>query len=114
MKLISRVLWGSLVTAVVIGALFVLVFPTRAFIDQRSAIASSKRELAEVEAEVASLNADVDRLRTPTEIERLARERFGLIIPGEQAYVLRPPQTGSATFPDGWPWPGFARLINGS
>ena len=53
-----------------------------------------EREVGALRVETARLTADVDRLRTdPDYIEQIAREKLGLIKPGER--VLKLPPAGS-------------------
>jgi cell division protein FtsB len=53
-----------------------------------------EREVGALRAEAARLTADVDRLRTdPDYIEEIARERLGLVKPGERVLKL-PPASG--------------------
>lgn len=74
----------------VVAFLFVAVFPTRTYLTQRRELAASARRLALFVEENAKLQAAADRLQRDDEIERLARERFGLVKPGEEAYVVFP------------------------
>ena len=41
------------------------------------------------------------QLKSPSEIERIARERYGMVKPGEQAYAAVPgaPTTSTTTLP---------------
>ena len=56
---------------------------------------SLEREVGVLRADTAKLTAEVDRLRTdPEYIEQIAREKLGLVKPGERVYKL-PPATGS-------------------
>jgi cell division protein FtsB len=73
-----------------IGALFVLFFPMRQLVQQRSDIASLEQRLAALRTENGRLSKDVDRLSDPKELEVLARERLGLVRPGERAYFVEP------------------------
>jgi cell division protein FtsB len=58
-------------------------------------VASLEREVGVLRADTAKLTAEVDRLRTdPEYIEQIAREKLGLVKPGERVYKL-PPATGS-------------------
>jgi cell division protein FtsB len=66
--------------------------------DRQHQFESKLVELDEVNAEVASLEAHnerlkarVDLLNTPTGIEEVAREKLGLVKPGELAYAVVPP-----------------------
>jgi cell division protein FtsB len=54
-----------------------------------------KREVAQLQHQLATLKKENERLKkqrnalfTDEEIEKLARERFGLVKPGEKAYVV--------------------------
>jgi cell division protein FtsB len=79
-----------LVSVVAIGVLFVGVFPTRALLTQRGDIAEAQHELDVIAAANAELEARIEALRTNAEIERLAREKYGLVRPGEEAYAILP------------------------
>lgn len=58
-------------------------------------VATLEREVVVLRADTARLTAEVDRLRTdPEYIEQIAREKLGLVKPGERVYKL-PPATGS-------------------
>lgn len=82
---------------VVVGLLFVVVFPVRAWMDQRAAVDRSERQLEVLEQEQQRLTQDTRRLRDPREIERIARERYGMTRPGEQAWSVVPPSTTTTT-----------------
>jgi cell division protein FtsB len=57
---------------------------------------SLEREVAVLRVETSRLTAEVDRLRTDPEfIEQMARERLGLVKPGDRVYKL-PPSPGPA------------------
>ncbi len=57
---------------------------------------SLEREVAVLRVETSRLTAEVDRLRSDPEfIEQMARERLGLIKPGDRVYKL-PPSPGPA------------------
>jgi hypothetical protein len=47
-------------------------------------------------AENAKLDQRRQQLQTDAEIERLAREQYGLVKPGEEAYAILPPKPGPA------------------
>ena len=57
---------------------------------------SLEREVAVLRVETSRLTAEVDRLRSDPEfIEQMARERLGLVKPGDRVYKL-PPSPGPA------------------
>lgn len=80
-----------------IGFMFVAVFPTRTFFQQRSAIAAAEERLVVLRQENRKLEKSAGLLRTDAEIERIARARHNLVKPGEEAYVVLPaPNEGQA------------------
>ena len=86
-----RRLLGPLIGGAVLVVFLVAgVFPTRTYLHQREAIAAEERKVAVLSAENEKLAARVDRLHTDAEIERLAREQYNLVRPGEEAYAILP------------------------
>lgn len=67
------------------------IFPFRQIIADRRSVALAQEKLAALEAENDRMEAEVVVLHTDDEVERLARERFGLVRPGEIAYVAVAP-----------------------
>ena len=58
-------------------------------------IAANKTLISNLRADVAGLEGDntsrrraVEELQTPEGIERAARERYGMVEPGEQVYIV--------------------------
>jgi cell division protein FtsB len=83
---------------VVVGLLFVVVFPVQAWMSQRADLHASEHRLAVIRAQRERLEQQVKRLDDPAEIERLARQLYGMVRPGEQAYVAVPgPPTTTTT-----------------
>ena len=94
--------WVTVVIGVAGGLALLLVFPTRAWLDQRAETRATEQRLATLQAANGALQARVTALQTPEEIERVAREQYNLSRPGEQVYSVLP-----AGLPDGLPpgWP---------
>ena len=62
----------------------------------RAAVVEEEAALAELEARIDSLSAAADSLRTdPGTLERIARERFGMIREGETLYRFVPEDSES-------------------
>jgi cell division protein FtsB len=79
------------------GAAFLTqVVPYRQIIDSQRQVNNARSQLATLEAENETLQADVDALGTPEEIEKLAREKLGYVRPGETSYVVLDPPAGRA------------------
>ncbi len=68
-----------------------LISPARAWWTQRDEIGDLESQLSEQLDQNAELQGRVDALNTDEEIERLARERYGLVRPGDESYVVLPP-----------------------
>jgi cell division protein FtsB len=95
LKLAARSLRRAIVPALVLLTLAVLlvgVFPTRTYLAQRRAAAEAQEKLDVLETENELLASRVEQRDTDAEIERLAREQYGLVRPGEEAYAIRRPR----------------------
>ncbi len=80
-----------------VGLLFAFVYPTRTFLDQRDQMNRARQQLSVLDRENAKLSAEAKRLQNDAEIERIARERYGLVRPGERPFVIIPAPTTSTT-----------------
>ncbi|HEY3831734.1 MAG TPA: septum formation initiator family protein [Acidimicrobiia bacterium] len=76
-------------------ALFVFVYPTRALLSQGNDIGQTRHDLAALQQQNRTLELEVLKLRTPAEIERIARQRFNMIKPNEHLYAVVPAQPGA-------------------
>jgi hypothetical protein len=90
--------------ACLLGALAIGVFPTRSFLDQRSETSQTERRLAVLRDQNKELADRLKALQTPEEIERLAREEYNLVRPGEEAYSVLPAPLPPLQLPDIWPF----------
>ena len=82
-----------------VGFLFAFVYPTRTYLDQRKQIASAQDRLDVLNTQTRSLERDTERLRGDAEVERIAREQYGLVRPGETPYVIVPATTPTTAPP---------------
>ena len=88
----------SVATIVVVGLLFVVVFPVQAWMRQRADLSTSERRLEVIHQERVKLERQAARLTQPGEVERIARALYGMVRPGEQAYAAVPgPATTTTT-----------------
>jgi len=86
--------WGWVLAVVLLGALALTVsgiLPFRQLISQQRQIEHSQEQLAALTSENRALAEDIEMLGTDAEIERIARDQFGLVRPGEVAYVVVTP-----------------------
>ncbi len=82
--------WLVVGGVLVVGLLLVAVFPTRTYLSQRQALAATDRRLEVLTSQNRELAERVRLLNTDDEIERLAREQYSLVRPGEEAFVILP------------------------
>ena len=99
-----RLILPVLATALLVGVLVVGVFPTRSYLSQRRAIAAAGAQAGQLGTTNDSLQNRVDQLQTDSEVERLARQEYGLVKPGEEVYEVLPPPEDPPKVPDAWPF----------
>ena len=90
---------ATLLGLAVIGLLFVFVYPTRTYLRQRTQIRAAQQHLAQLNRDTARLDRQSRQLQTDASVERIARQRYGLVKPGETPYVIvptAPPTTAPA------------------
>jgi cell division protein FtsB len=87
---IRRYPWLVVSLLAVIGVVLLAAFPARAYRDQQ-------RERQELAGQIQALTSanevlaeQAQQLETDATIERLARERYHLVRPGEEAYAILP------------------------
>ena len=99
MKVPRPALWTATLALVVAGiGVVTAVIPFRQIIDQQRRVSAAVAELEALEEENQVLEREVEALNTPQEIERLARERLGYVMPGEVPYVVvEPPEDVTTT-----------------
>ena len=76
--------------SLLIGVLFLAVFPTRAVLDQREAISQVDERIEVLREENERMRARIRGLSDPEAIERIAREQYNLARPGEEVFVIIP------------------------
>jgi cell division protein FtsB len=89
--------------------LIVFVFPTRQWVDQRSAIRQREQTLAQLQDDNATLATRIAALQTGGEVERIAREQYGFVRPGQSAYVVVTPP--APALPEIWPYALVKRVL---
>jgi hypothetical protein len=108
---------GSIALAAV---LFLFVLPTRTYLAQRTSLAAAQTRLRVFQDENAKLAASAGKLQTDAEVERIARQQYGLVKPGEKAFVIVPSPgaaapgaaaPGAADTPKKAAKPGFAARV---
>lgn len=109
-----------MMAATLVAAAFVLFFPARQLIVQREQISALEARRSALRAENERLADRATRLSDPSEVEAMARERLGLVRPGEKAYFVEPTQapeapkaeTGRSIWSRAWSW--LTSLLRGN
>jgi cell division protein FtsL len=92
----TRIAVGSLA---LIAIMFLFVFPTRSYLAQQRQVGAARNAVQELKTQNAQLERQKERLQEPSEIERLAREQFNMVLPNEQAYNVISTATTTTTKP---------------
>ena len=92
--------WGRII-AISVGvmlmfAVLAYMFPARSYVNQRNRITVAEKQLDLLRTQTKILRDQKKLLETPAEIERIARDRFGMVRPGEQPWAVVPGATGAS------------------
>jgi cell division protein FtsB len=99
-----RIGWLGLLAATVLAGLALAVFPIQDLLAQRRDTGALEAELRTLQAENDELAGRVAALQTDAEIERLAREEYNLVYPGEESYAILPVEPEASPVPAPWPF----------
>jgi cell division protein FtsB len=90
----------ALLTVFSVAFLFVFVFPTGSYLAQRRQVTKASHDLAVLRGQNSTLANEAAQLKTDPEIERIARERYNMALPGERLFsIFALPTTTSTTSP---------------
>ncbi len=108
--LVLRMPWSRFIILVMLAAAVVAIIvfygitPYNAWQEQRSTLDQVELQLHQISQQNQQLQAEIDRLSSYEEIERVARRDHSLIYPGERAYVVLPPPQPQLEVPKSWPY----------
>lgn len=90
----------ALVVSVALGGILLLfVFPFRTWLSQSQATDRARHQLASLSQQNAALTKRIAQLQNSAYIEQIARQQYGLVLPGEEAYGILPTPTTTTTVP---------------
>ncbi|WKZ83475.1 MAG: septum formation initiator family protein [Acidimicrobiia bacterium] len=94
-------LFGSLLMGMIVVALAIAsgIVPFRQVVAQEATLDLARRQRDALIEENRRLEEQVAALLTTSEVERIAREQFGLVKPGEIAYVAESTPEAESTLP---------------
>ena len=111
--------WLVLAVLGLVGVLFLAGLPARAYLAQRRQRAEAAARVQQLADENRELAAREGRVQTDAEIERLARQHYNLVRPGEEVFAIipapSPPPAAPAPAPPprpGW-WQRVFRSLTG-
>ena len=88
-----------LVVVVAGGILFLFLLPGRTWLEQSRAMSAAQRRAAVLAQENAALSNRVTQLRSTAYIEQVARQQYGLVMPGEKAFGILLPEATTTVPP---------------
>jgi cell division protein FtsB len=83
----------------IVALLFVFVFPARTLLAQRQQTDKERKTLQLLHEQSRKLAEESQRLQSDAEVQRMAREQYGFVYPGEHPFVVVPPSTTSPPAP---------------
>ena len=86
---------ATILALLVAGLLLYMVGPLRTYLEQRERLVHLERQTKALIQANAGLEAQIRRLNDPEYLERLARERLGMVRPGEIGFVPVPEPSGT-------------------
>jgi cell division protein FtsB len=102
---------GTLSLLALLGAGYLFLAPLRTYLSQRHEIASLERTVSVVATENGKLRHLDSSLQDDATIEQLARQYYGFVMPGQQAFMVLPPPAQSKAYhtarPKPAPWYRF-------
>ena len=70
--------------------MFLFGFPLRTYMAQRTQLARARDTALTLAGQNRALQSQARQLQTPAQIEALARQRYDLVLPGQEAYAILP------------------------
>ena len=84
--------------------MFLFLWPARTWLEQGKAMSAAQRREVVLVQENAVLRNRIDQLRSTAYVEQVARQEYGLVMPGEKAFAILPPAaTTTVPQPGGGP-----------
>jgi cell division protein FtsB len=91
--------WLLVAGVALVGVLFIAVFPARTYLEQHHQRQDVVAQLKATDAKNKALERRIGTLNTDAEVERLAREQYNLVRPGEEAYAILPTRQAQPSSP---------------
>lgn len=79
------------------GLLFLFILPGRTWLQQRRAMGTAQHRVQLLQSENAALAKRAAQLQNAAYVEQIARQQYGLVLPGERSYGILPPTATTTT-----------------
>jgi len=90
MRLAVKIAKITMAVMVLVGAMYLFAYPARTYLAQKQAIAVQERTIAVLKGEDSKLAGESSALQNAGTIAHIARLRYGLVKPGQQAFMVLP------------------------
>ena len=94
-----------------IGSLIGVFDLFQLWLEQGDELSYKQEELSQIVKENAELEIRRDALYSSDTIEQLARQNYGFVRPGEEAYAVPPPAPEPVRLPANWPFTHLAQTL---
>ena len=108
-----RIAFGIVCTVVALLVLWWSFDLFQLWLKQGEELTTKQQELLGVTVENAELEQKRDALYSPEKIEQLARQNYGFVRPGEEAFAVPPPAPEPVKLPSNWPFTYLAQTLGG-
>ena len=98
----------------VVAVAALAVVPTRTFINQKRDTAAAEAQLSSLREGNERMQRELDGLNTDEELERVARQHYGFVKPGEEVYRIIEPPSPPVTVPGVWPFDDLRKRLRAS
>jgi cell division protein FtsB len=103
-KAARRLILPLLIAVVIVGVIFVAVYPAQTYLRQQDDLEAKRVSLEQLRIHNDELEDRAESLQDPAALELMAREQYGLVNPGEEAYGIVPAEEERVVLPDSWPF----------
>ena len=97
--------WLAAVVLGLVGVLMLGVFPARTLVAKRNERSETSARVEQQSSHILDLQARANLLNTDAEIERLARQHYDLVRPGEEIFTIVAPPPAPQAAPEPAPEP---------
>ncbi len=101
---VRRGIWMLTLAFVLMALVGAGRLPMRTYLDNKAAIAETQQRLDGVRAGNQHMKDELALLDTDAELERVAREQYGYVKPGEEVYRVAQPPADAVAVPEVWPF----------